>query len=150
MSEENIEETRSLIEEINQNELMIIKHKKNSKVLNYTENLLILISAVARCISISSFASLVGIPIGSTRSAIGLKMCIITVRIETYKPIIKKKKKKHNKILLLEKSKLNSIEALISKALIDSNVSHNEFVLINNVLKKFYDIKEEIKNSNDK
>ena len=53
-------------------------------------------------------------------------------------------------MLLLEKSKLNSIEALISKALIDSNISHNEFVLINNVLKKFYDIKEEIKNSNEK
>ena len=53
-------------------------------------------------------------------------------------------------MLLLEKSKLNSIEALISKTLIDSNISHNEFVLINNVLKKFYDIKEEIKNSNDK
>ena len=81
MSEENIEETRSLIEEINQNELMSIKHKKNYKVLNYNENLLILISAVTRCISISSFASLVGIPIGSRSSAIGLKMCIITVRI---------------------------------------------------------------------
>ena len=53
-------------------------------------------------------------------------------------------------MLLLEKSKLNSIEALISETLIDSNISHNEFVLINNVLKKFYDIKEEIKNSNDK
>ena len=52
-----------------------------------------------------------------------------------YKPIIKKKKKNHNKIVLLAKSKLNSIEVLISKALIDSVIGHDEFVLINNVVK---------------
>ena len=46
---------------------------------------------------------------------------------------------------MLAKSKLSSIEVLISKALIDSNISHDELVLINNVLKDFYDIKEEIK-----
>ena len=51
---------------------------------------------------------------------------------------------------MLAKSKRNSIEVLISKALIDSNISHDEFVLINNVLKGFYDMKEEIKNYNDK
>ena len=64
--------------------------------------------------------------------------------------IIKKKKNKNDRIVLLAKSKLNSIEVLISKALIDSNISHDEFVLINNVLKGFYDMKEEIKNYNDK
>ena len=48
--------------------------------------------------------------------------------------MIKKKKKKHDKILPLGKSKLNSVEALIFKALIDPNTSHDEFVLINNVL----------------
>ena len=51
-------------------------------------------------------------------------------------------------MVLLANSKLNSIEVLISKALIDSNISHDEFVLINNVLKEFYDMKEQIKNSN--
>ena len=51
--------------------------------------------------------------------------------------------------MFLAKSKLNSIEVLIPKALIDSNISHDEFVLINNVLKGFYDKKEEIKNSNN-
>ena len=64
--------------------------------------------------------------------------------------MIKKKKKKHDKIVLLSKSKLSIIEVLISKTLIDSNISHDEFVLINNVLKEFYDLKEEIKNSNSK
>ena len=53
---------------------------------------------------------------------------------------MKKTKKKHNKIILLPKFKLNSIKILNSKDLIDSNISHNEFVLINNVLKEFYDI----------
>ena len=66
------------------------------------------------------------------------------------KSIIKKKKKKHDKIILLAKSKLNSIEVLISKNLIDSNIRHEKFVLIDNVLKEFYDMKEKIKNSNKK
>ena len=39
---------------------------------------------------------------------------------------------------------------LISKALINPNISHDKYVLINNLLKGFYDIKEKIKNSNDK
>ena len=61
-------------------------------------------------------------------------MCTITARIKNYKSIIKKKKKKHDKTVLLTKM-LNNIKVLISKALIDSCISHNEFVLINNVLK---------------
>ena len=78
---------------------------------------------------------MVGISIGITSPAIGLKICAITAGVKKYKSIIKKKKKKHDKIVLLAKSKLNRIEALISKALIDSNITHDEFVLINNVLK---------------
>ena len=54
------------------------------------------------------------------------------------------------KKVLLVKSQLNGIEVLISKALINSNISHDEFALINNVLKEFYDMKEEIKISNNK
>ena len=55
---------------------------------------------------------------------------------------IKKKKKKHDKIVLLAKSKLNRIEGLISKALIDSNISPDEFILINHLLKEYDDMKE--------
>ena len=142
--------TNYLIEEINRNELMSKKHKKVCTTLNYIEHFLILGSTITGCVSISAFASLVGIPIGIASSTIGLKICVITAGIKKYKSIIKKKKKKHDKIVLLAKSKLNSIEVLISKALIDSNISHDEFVLINNVLKEFYDMKEEIKNSNGK
>ena len=148
---QNINKTRNyLLEEINRNELMSKKHKKVCTTLNYIEHFLILASTITGCISISAFVSLLGIPIGITNSAIGLKICAITVGIKKFKSIIKKKKKKHDKIVLLAKSKLNSIEVLISKALIDSNISHDEFVLINNVLKEFCDMKEEIKNSNSK
>ena len=51
---------------------------------------------------------------------------------------------------LLAKSKLNSIEVLISKTLTESNISHDEFVLINNVLKEYDNMKEKRKNSNDR
>ena len=77
-----------------------------------------------------------------------MKNSAITARIKKYKSIIKKKK--IDKVVLLAKSKLNSIEVLISKALIDSVFSHNEFVLINNVLKEYEETKEEIKNCNSK
>ena len=118
------------------------KHKKVCRFFNYIDHSLI----VTVYFSISAFASLVGIPTGITNSTIGLPICVITTGIKKYKLIIKKKRKKHNKIVLLPKSKLNSMEVLISKALIDSNISHDEFVLINNVLNEFYDMKKEIKN----
>ena len=51
---------------------------------------------------------------------------------------------------MLAKSKLNSIEVLISKALIVSNISHDQFVLMYKMLKRLYDIKKEIKSSNSK
>ena len=129
MSEENInqefrlqkiDEIRNyLIEEMYRNELMSKKYKKICRVLNYIDHSLIVISTITGCVSVSTFSTLVGIPIGIARSTIGLKICVITAGIKKYKSIIKKKKKKHNKIILLAKSKLNSIEVLISKALID-------------------------------
>ena len=54
------------------------KHKKVCTTLNYIEHLLILASTITECISISAFISLVGIPIGITSSATGLKTCVIT------------------------------------------------------------------------
>ena len=129
----NIDEINNyFLEEIEQNELMRRKHKKglyNSKLywaLSYFS------FNKTGCISISVFASLLGIPIEITSSAIGSTICAITPRIKKYKSIIKKKKRKHEKIVLLAKSKLNSIEFLISKGLIDSNISHDEFVLPHN------------------
>ena len=70
--------------------------------------------------------------------------------INIYKLIIKKKKNKHEKIVLLAKSKFNRIEVLISKALVDSVISDDEFFLINNILIEYSKMKEDIKNSNNK
>ena len=80
------------------------KHKKVCRVLNYIEYSLILISTVTGCVSISAVASLAGTLIGITSSAVGLKICVLTAGIKKYKSIIKKKKKKHDKIALLAKS----------------------------------------------
>ena len=70
-------------------------------------------------------------------------MCAIIARIKKYKSILKKMKKKYDKVV---KDKLNSIEVLISKALIDSYINHDELVSINNVLREYYEMKKERRN----
>ena len=78
-----------LIEEIYQNELMSKNHKEVCRVLNYVDVLLIVIFRITGCVSISAFASLVGIPIGIAGSTVGLKVFVITMAIKKYKLIIK-------------------------------------------------------------
>ena len=119
------------------------KYKKTRKHLNYVENLLILVSAVIGYVSMSAFASLVCVPVVIKSFTVGIKICTITATIKKCKSIIKRKKKKHNKIVLLGKEKLSTIEVLISKALIDSYISHEKFVSVINVLKQYNEIKEE-------
>ena len=109
---------------------------------NYAGNLLTLTSAVSGCVSISAFASLLGIPLGITSSAVWLKICAMTARIKKYKSIIKKKNNKHYKIKLLAKTKLNVINILTSKALLDSYITYKEFASTNNVLKEHNKTKE--------
>ena len=70
------------------------KHKKVCKSLSCIEQFLTLASPITGCISVSVSASLIGISIGNTSSAIGLKIWAIPAEINKYKPIIKKKKKK--------------------------------------------------------
>ena len=89
------------------------KHKMVWTTLNHIENFPILASTITRCTSTSAFASLIGAPIRLTCSAIGLKICSIAAGIKKYKSIIKKNKKKHDKIVLLAKSELNNLEVLI-------------------------------------
>ena len=94
------------------------KGLRNSK-LYYS--FIVLASVITGCISVSAIAYLLGIPIGVTSSPIGLKIWAIAAGIKykskRYKSIIKKKKKNHDKIVLLAKTKLNTIEFLISKSL---------------------------------
>ena len=114
------------------------KHKKVCAFLNYFD------SAITGCVSISAFGLLVGSLIGITGSAVGLTICEITVVIK--KSIIKKIRKKHDKIVFLAKPKLNTIKVLIWKPLIDLDNSQNEFILVNDALKEHNDMKEAIKN----
>ena len=76
--------------------------------------MLIVALTVTGCVSICAFASLVAKPVGITSSVAGIKVYAITAGIKKYKSIIKKKRKKHDKIVLLGKDKLNTIEVLIS------------------------------------
>ena len=123
-----IDEIRNyILKEINHNDLMSEKHKKTCKYLNYVEELLILVSTVTGCVSISAFALLVCVPVGITSSAVEIKIRATTVGTKKCKSIIKKKKKKHGKIVLLGEDKLNTTEVLISKALINSYIIHDEF-----------------------
>ena len=75
----------------------------------------------------------------------GLKIWAITAEINKHKSIINKNKKKHDKIVLLARTKLNSIVVLISNALIDSYVSQDHFVLVKNLLRECEYMNEEIK-----
>ena len=121
--------------------IMSEKYKKTCKYSNYVKHLLILVSRVTGCVSISAYASLVCVPVGITGSTVGIKICIITAGIEKYKSTTKKKKKKkHEKIVLLGKYKLNAIEVLISKALIDSYISNEECISVNYLLREYNEI----------
>ena len=96
-------------------------------------------------VSIPAFAFLVVISVGIASFAVGIKICAKFAAIRKYKLITKIKKKKHDKIVLLLKTNLNTVEVLTSKTLIDSYIRHGEFVLVNNVLKEYDDMKEKWK-----
>ena len=120
------------------------KYKKTCRYLNYIENLLNLSPKITGCVSNSALASLVFVPAGVASCAVGINICAIIAGFKKYNSIIKKKKKMHNKIALLGKDKLNTIEVLISKALIDSYVSHDEFISVDNVLREYNEIKSSV------
>ena len=86
-------------------------------------------------------SSLLYVSVGITISAVGTSIYGITAENKKNKLIIKKKKKMHNKVALLGKDKLNTIEVLISKALIDSHISNDKFVSVNNALRELWNEK---------
>ena len=99
-----IGETRNyLLKKQNIMNLMSKKDKKTCKYLNYVENWLILSSTITACVLASAFTSLVCVLVGIMSSAVDITTCAITAGIKKYKSIIKKKKKKHDKIVLLGK-----------------------------------------------
>ena len=84
---------------------------------------------------------LIDILAGIASSTVRIEICKINAILKKYQSKIKNKKKKHDEIVLLAKTKINSVEVLISKALTNSYINHNEFVLVNNVLKKYNNMK---------
>ena len=68
-------------------------HEKVWRSLNYFEHFLVFVSAVSGCVSISEFVSLIGVPVGIIGSAIGLRICAITIGIKKYNSIIIKEEK---------------------------------------------------------
>ena len=141
-----ISKTRAYFtEEIKQNDLMSKIHEKVCTTLNYIEQSVSLVSAITGSAEIPAFASLICIPIGIAISAVGLKIYAITAKIKK-KSKIKKKRSKYDKLVLLAKSQLNTTKVLMSKALIDSSISLDEFVLVNDMMKEYNNMKETIKN----
>ena len=92
-----------------------------------------------------SFTSVVGVPVGIASASFTLIFSLTTGIVKKLLSIARKKKKKHDKILMLAKSKLNSIETLISQALIDMEISHEEFIAIFKEKDKYKKMKENFK-----
>ena len=104
--------------------------KKISKYIvafDYADKVFITLSASFGTLSIASYATVVGIPAGIVGASLTLIFTITTGVVKTFLNITRKKKKKHNKIITLPRSKLNIIENLISQALIDFEITHEEF-----------------------
>ena len=104
--------------------------KKISKYIvafDYADKLFITLSASFGTLSIASYATVVGIPAGIAGASLTLIFTVTTGVVKTFLNITRKKKKKHNKIIALARSKLNIIEYLISQALIDFEITHEEF-----------------------
>ena len=100
--------------------------KKLSKCIS-----LIVLSVTSGGISIASFATDIGAPIGITSASLSLAFSLCTGLVKKLLKATINKKKKHNKIVMLARSKLNSIESKISEALISNQISHEDFIIIN-------------------
>ena len=90
----------------------------------------LILSATSGRISIIFFTSVIGIPARIASASFTLVFSLTTGIIKFFLKVTIKKKKKHNKIVMIAKSKLNSIETLMSQALIDLHISHEEFKTI--------------------
>ena len=98
-------------------------------IFDYIDKILIVLSATTGGVSIIPFTSIIGAPVGIASASLTLTFSLITGIMKKLLNIIRKKKKKeHDKIVMLAKSKLNSINTLISQALIDIDISHEEFI----------------------
>ena len=128
------------IAEIRARELMSKNFSKYIASFEYFDKSLIVLSEANGSIS----RNYVGIMCASCI----LAFSITTRFVKKLLKITRNKKKKHNKIVMLARSKLNSIESKISKALMDNEISHEDFETIINEEKKYRELKESIRMMN--
>ena len=127
----------------------LIKENYAAAVFDYIDKILIVLNATAGGVSICLFRSIVGAPVGITSAIFTLIFSLTTGITKKLLNITRKKKKKHDKILMLAKSKLNNIETLIAQALIDMDISHKEFITILNEKYKYEKMKENLRSENE-
>ena len=137
------------INEINERKSYSKKLSKYVTIFDYIDKILIVLSATSSSVSIISFASTIGVPAGIASACFTLIFSITAGIIKKLLSTAIKKKKKHDQILMLAKSKYNSIEALISQALNDINISHEEFITIFKEKDRYERMKENIKDKNE-
>ena len=104
------------IEEINQRKSCSKKLSKYVSVFDYVDQALIVLSATIGGVSIISFISIIGAPVGIASASLTFFFSLTTGIVKKLLNITRNKKKNHYKILMLTKSKLNSIESLVSQA----------------------------------
>ena len=113
--------------EIKERKDIVKKISKYIVAFDYADKLFITLSASFGTLSIASYATVVGIPAGIAGASLTLIFTVTTGVVKTLLNITRKKKKKHNKIIALARSKLNIIENLISQTVIDFKITHEEF-----------------------
>ena len=131
--------------EIKERKDIIKKLNKYIVSFDYLDKIFIALSASFGTLSIASYASIVDTPAGIAGSSLNLIFTISTGISKSLLKVTKKRKKKHNKIIALAKSKLNTIDALLSNALNDSGISHEEFSNIITEANIYENIKENFK-----
>ena len=138
------------IKKINQRKSCSKKLSKYVAAFDYIDKVLIVLGATSGGASIVSFTSVVGVPVGIVRASFTLIFSLTIGIIKKLLSTTRNENKKHDKILMLPKSKLSGIETLISQALIDMEISHEEFVAIFKEKDKYEKMKESVRNVSEK
>ena len=134
--------------EIRERELISKSISKYIASLDYFDKSLNVLSILSGSISIASFPTVIGVPAGIIGTSCGFAFSVTSGFVKRFLKTIRSKKKQYNKIVMLARSKLNSIESTISKALIDNEISHEDFQTIINEEKKYRELKESIRMMN--
>ena len=126
------------------------KLTKYVAAFDYIDNILIVLSPTNDGVCIISSISVVGAPIGIAGASFTLIFSLTTGIIKKLLSIARNKKKKHDKVFMLAKSKLNSIETLVSQALINMEISQKEFITIFKEKDKYKKMKENVRSISEK